>query len=401
MTADLLIRNARPMGGPPADILIQAGRIAGIGPGLAAAAPPGIAAEDARGAIAIPGLVEAHTHLDKTVMGMGWYRNAVGTDLRAMIDNERRARTTLGLDPHRQSMRHALALVGNGTTHIRSHVDVDTDHGLAMLEGVLATREALAAEVTIQIVAFPQSGLVIRPGTADLLDAALRMGADLVGGLDPCAIDRDPRSHLDTIFALADRHGREIDIHLHEAGELGAFTTELILERTRALGMKGRVAISHAFCLGMNDHARTEALIAALADQDIAILTTGAPSREVPQVRRLTAAGVRMGAGCDGVRDTWNPWNRPCMLDRARILALRNNLRADADVELALSVCTAGGAAVMALDGYGLAPGCRADLTLLTGTTLAEAVADAAPRPLTVKSGRVVARDGRALKDAP
>lgn len=395
---DLLLRNIRPMGGAPADILIRAGRIAEVGPALSA---PGIAIEDGAGAIAIPGLVEAHTHLDKTVMGMGWYENAVGTDLRAMIDNERAARTTLGLDPHRQSMRHALALIGAGTTHIRSHVDIDTDHGLAMLHGVLATREALAGQVDIEIVAFPQSGLLSRPGTLELLDAAMRDGADLVGGLDPCGIDRDPKGHLDAIFALADRHGRGIDIHLHEAGDLGAFSLDLILERTRALGMRGKVAVSHAFCLGMPDWPRTDAMLAALADQDVAILTTGAPSREVPQVKRLVAAGVRMGAGCDGVRDTWNPWNRPDMLDRARIVALRNNLRADADVELALAVCSSGGAAVMGVQGYGLTPGCTADLTLLTGRTLAEAVVEGAPRPLTIKAGRITARAGAALTEAP
>lgn len=396
--SDLLLRNVRPMGGAPADLLIRAGKIAEVGPALTA---PGIATEDGGGAIAIPGLVEAHTHLDKTVMGMGWYENAVGTDLRAMIDNERAARTTLGLDPHRQSMRHALALIGAGTTHIRSHVDIDTDHGLAMLRGVLETREALAGQVEIEIVAFPQSGLMIRPGTAELLDAALSEGADLVGGLDPCGIDRDPKGHLDTIFAVADKHGKGIDIHLHEAGDLGAFSLDLILERTRALGMRGKVAVSHAFCLGMNDWPRTDSMLAALADQDVAILTTGAPSREVPQVKRLVAAGVRMGAGCDGVRDTWNPWNRPDMLDRARIVALRNNLRADADVELALAVCSTGGAAVMGVQDYGLTPGCTADLTLLSGRTLAEAVADGAPRPLTVKSGRVTARNGQSLTKAP
>ncbi|MFN3292659.1 MAG: amidohydrolase family protein [Gemmobacter sp.] len=396
--SDLLLRNVRPMGGAPSDILIRAGRIAEIGPALSA---PGLPVEDGGGAIAIPGLVEAHTHLDKTVMGMDWYENAVGADLRAMIDNERAARAALGLDPHRQSMRHALALIGAGTTHIRSHVDIDTDHGLDMLHGLLQTRAALAGQVDIEIVAFPQSGLLCRPGTVELLDAALREGADLVGGLDPCGIDRDPKGHLDAIFALADRHGKGIDIHLHEPGDLGAFSLDLILERTRALGMQGRVAVSHAFCLGMPDWPRTEAMLAALADQDVAILTTGAPSREVPQVKRLVAAGLRMGAGCDGVRDTWNPWNRPDMLDRARIIALRNNLRADADVDLALSVCTTGGAVVMRVQGYGLTPGCTADLTLLAGRTLAEAVVDGAPRVLVLKSGRVTARHGQSLTKAP
>ena len=395
---DLLIRNLRPMGAPATDLLIRDGRIAAIAPGIDA---PGIAAEDAGGAIAIPGLVEAHTHLDKTVMGMGWYENAVGTDLAAMINNERRARRELGLDPARQSMRHALALVGNGTTHIRSHVDVDTDNGLSVLEGVLHTRETLRDMVEIEIVAFPQSGLMIRPGTLDLLDRAMTMGADLVGGLDPCGIDRDPKGHLDAIFALADRHGRGIDIHLHEPGEMGAFSLELILERTAALGMRGKVAVSHAFCLGMPDWNRVEVLLAELAEQDVAILTTGAPSREVPNLKRVRAAGLRMGAGCDGVLDTWNPWNRPDMLDRARIVAQKNNLRADADLALALDLVTTGGAAVMGVMDHRLAVGCPADLALLPGRTLAEAVAMGGPVHLTVKSGRVTGRNGQPLREAP
>lgn len=395
---DLLIRNLRPLGGEQTDMLIRAGVIAEIAPGIQA---PGVATEDADGAIAIPGLVEAHTHLDKTFMGMGWYENAVGTDLRAMIKNERLERRRLNHDPARQSMRHALALAGTGTTHIRSHVDVDTDNGLAAIEAVLETRETLRDVVEIEIVAFPQSGVMIRPGTAELLDSAMAMGADLVGGLDPCGIDRDPKGHLDAIFALAEKFGRGIDIHLHEGGELGAFSMEMILDRTRALGMKGQVAISHAFCLGMPDWNRTEALLAALADQDVAILTTGAPSSAVPDVKRVMGAGLRMGAGCDGVLDTWNPWNRPDMLDRARIVAQKNNLRSDADLALALKVCSTGGAAVMGVQRHGLDVGCNADLALVPGRTLAEAVATGGPVALTVKGGRVTGRMGKPAEKAP
>lgn len=395
---DFLIRNLRPLGHGLTDMLIREGRVAEIAPGIDA---PGVPVEDAAGAIAIPGLVEAHTHLDKTLMGMGWYENAVGTDLRAMIENERSERRRLHHDPHRQSMRHVLALAGNGVTHIRSHVDVDTENGLAAIEGVLQTRDALRDIVEIEIVAFPQSGLMIRPGTTQLLEQAMSMGADLVGGLDPCAIDRDPKGHLDAIFGLAEKHGKGMDIHLHEGGDLGAFSMELILERTRVLGMKGRIAISHAFCLGMADWIRTEALLAALADQDVAILTTGAPSREVPAVKRVLGAGIRIGAGCDGVLDTWNPWNRPDMLDRARIVAQKNNMRSDADLALALDLCSTGGAAVMGVTGHGLNPGCHADLALIPGSTLAEAVATGGPVTLTVKGGRVTGREGISVMEAP
>ncbi len=88
---------------------------------------------------------------------------------------------------------------------------------------------------------FPQAGILREAGTVDQLEAALRVSADVIGGIDPCQLDRDPKGHLDLVFGLAEKYGVEVDVHLHEPGELGVFSTELILERTRALGMQGRV----------------------------------------------------------------------------------------------------------------------------------------------------------------
>jgi cytosine deaminase len=104
--------------------------------------------------------------------------------------------------------------------------------------------------VSVQIVAFPQSGVMRCPGVFDLLDAAIRNGADLVGGIDPLEIDRDPKGQLDGIFAIAGRHGVGLDIHLHEPGEMGLFNVQEICARTKALGLGGKVTISHGFCLG-------------------------------------------------------------------------------------------------------------------------------------------------------
>jgi len=395
---DLLIRNARPMGGPPSDLLIRAGRIAAIGPDLD---PGGAPIEDAAGRLAIPGLVDAHTHLDKSMLGHPWWRNDIGPTIMDRIETERRVKRERALDPHVQSMRHALRSLGFGTTRIRSHVDVDTDQGLAALEGVAETRRALAGQVEIEIVAFPQSGLLIRPGTAELLDAALAAGADLVGGLDPCAIDRDPKGHLDVVFGLAEKHGKPVDIHLHERGELGAFSLELILERTEALSMQGRVAVSHAFCLGMPDRARAAALTERIAALEVRVLTTAPAFAPVPAVKELLAAGVVVGAGNDGFRDVWTPYGTGDMLERAMLLGLRNDLRRDADLELALRLCTEGGAAAMDAPRHRLEPGAPGDVVLLEGETLAEAVAVPAPRALVAKAGRVVGRDGRALAPAP
>lgn len=390
---DLIVRNVRPMGGEPTDILIRNGRIERIG----AAVDTDAVAEDGGGAIALPGLVEAHAHLDKTLWGMGWRRHQAGPSLEDKISTERRLRREWNIDPARQSSRNVALCASHGTTAIRTHVDIDTDQGLSCFEGVSATRERFADFMDIEIVAFPQSGLMIRPGTLELMDCALANGADVVGGLDPCGIDRDPKGHLDAVFGLAEKHGKPIDIHLHEADELGAFSLELIIERVRAHGMNGKVTVSHAFCLGMTDRARAGVLVDELAKENIAIATTAPASRPVPAAAELRAAGVRLCAGSDGIRDTWGPYGNADMLERALFIGLRNNFRRDEDVEYALHICTRGGADVMELDCYGLHEGAFADIVLVEAETVVEAIAARPIRKLVLKRGRTIARDGKTL----
>ncbi|HEY4173758.1 MAG TPA: amidohydrolase family protein [Rhodopila sp.] len=392
MADDLLVRNVHPLGADPADILIRGGTIAAIGLDLAAEGVPVLEGE---GRLALPGLVEAHTHLDKSLLGLPWYRNEVGPRLIDKIDNERAVRKTLPIDPAQQSLRQAMQSLSHGSTFIRSHVDVDTECGVAGIEGVMATQAALADLVTIDLVAFPQSGMLVRPGTVDLMQQALRLGVRTVGGLDPCAIDRDPKGHLDTIFEMADRFGCGVDIHLHEAGEMGLFSMELIIERTRALGMGGRVIVSHAFCLGMPDPSLVDPVVAAIADAGIAIMTTAPASRPVPSVRQLVKAGVVLCAGSDGIRDTWGPYGNGDMLERAMFVGLRNNLRRDDELAMALDVVTTGGAKALGLTGYGLAPGCGGDVVLIAAETVAEAVAQRPNARTVIKRGRVVAQGGK------
>jgi cytosine/adenosine deaminase-related metal-dependent hydrolase len=333
--------------------------------------------------------------MDKTLMGLGWHRHDIGGSLHELIDNERRLRREEGIDSHQQSLRHARAAIATGTTHIRTHVDIDTEIGLTGFAGVQRTKEEMADALTMQVVAFPQSGMLVRPGTVELLEDALRNGADVMGGLDPSTIDRDPVRHLDTVFGLAERYDVDVDIHLHEPGELGAFAIELIAERTKALSWQGRVVISHAFALGGVDEARLAALVDLLLANDIAVMTHGPGGhRAIPNIKQLKAMGVRLCTGNDGIRDSWGPLNTPDMLERVFIVCYRNNLRRDDDIEDVIDVATGGGAGVMKVEGYGLAPGCAADLVLVDGETHVEAVISRPVRHLVLKRGRVVARDG-------
>ena len=396
---DLLIKNVRVLDGEPTEILIRDGRISKVGDNLEAA---DVEVEDAGGRIALPGLTEAHTHLDKSLLGYDWYHNDVGGgNLRAMIDNERQMKERLGLDPHVQSMRHALQTAAFGATLIRSHVDIDTTGGLRALEGVMETAEKLRDVVEIQTVAFPQSGLMIAPGTAELLDEAMKMGADLMGGLDPCGVDHDPKGHLDTIFGLAEKHGKGIDIHLHERGELGAFSLEQILDRAEALGMKGMLTISHAFCLGMPDPARVNPLLERLGALEASIMTTAPASSPAPLVKQMAEHGIHFGAGNDGIQDTWGPYGNGDMLERAKFVGLRSNLRSDAEMYMALDVCAGGGAQAMGMERRELKVGAPGDLVIVDGVAVAHAVVSHKPRKLVIKAGRVTARDGATLMNAP
>ncbi|MBB6486294.1 amidohydrolase [Rhizobium lusitanum] len=385
---ELLIRNVSPFGGERMDLYIVNGRFADSRPDRA------VAEIDGSGCIALPGLVEAHTHLDKNLIGMDWFENRVGPTRNQRIIADRRAKQELGIDARRQAAQQILQTLAFGVLHIRSHVDVDTEIGISNIEGVVETRNAFEDLVDVQIVAFPQSGMLVRDGTLDLMDAALKAGADIVGGIDPASIDRDPIRHLDAIFALAERHGKPVDIHLHEPGDLGAFCLELIIERTRALSMRGKVMVSHAYCLGMLDAGRQQALIDLLAAEGVAIMTVGSPSAPALPLRAMRRAGIVLASGSDGIQGTWEPWGNGDMLERAKYLAQRNGMTNDTDLAEVARICTLRGAEGIALADYGLSSGCYGDVVLVPARTLAEAVALTPQRRTVIRRGRIVVRDG-------
>ncbi|MCX7565963.1 amidohydrolase family protein [Sulfitobacter sp. F26169L] len=395
MTKRLLLKNLRLMGDTSADIAIESGRFLQIAPSIAP--QPDDIIEDCEGALALSGLIDGHTHLDKTLWGMDWHPHAQGKSLQQMIDTERALRHELDMDAKRQSARQVALSLSQGTTAIRSHVDIDTDHGLRLFEGVAETRAHYADVMQIEIVAFPQSGMMIREGTTELMDQALSDGADIVGGLDPCGIDRDPKGQLDAVFGLAEKHGKPVDIHLHEPGEMGAFSLDLILDRTEALAMQGKITVSHAFCLGMQDHARVSDLLDRIAALDVSLATTAPASRPVPSVAACRERGIPICAGNDGIRDTWTPYGNADMLERAMLVGLRNNFRADVEVTWALDTCTVDAARIMGLKDYGLEVGNRADLVLVDVGALSEAVTLRPARRLVISAGQIVARNGQTV----
>lgn len=382
-----VLANARLDDGRLVDIAVRDGRIAAITP----AATPTNGALDLDGRLLVPGFVDGHIHLDKTLLGLPWQPHHPGATVRDRIEAERRQLAATTLSTVERASALARQVIGFGTTRLRCHVDVDPDVGLSNLHAILAVREAFAAALDIQIVAFPQSGILIAPGTADLLDAAIAEGAELVGGLDPAGIDGDIEGHLDAVFAVAQRRGVGIDLHLHDPGPLGAFQLRRIAERSRAAGMQGRVAVSHAFALGdigADEFARTAD---ALASGGVAIMTNGPGKAAMPPVAELTRRGVLVFAGSDNIRDSWSPFGTGDMLERAMLIALRAGFAADEELRLACALAMSHAGRAMGFGAAGIAVGQPADLVAMDAAHIPHAVASRPGLRMVFKRGARVA----------
>jgi cytosine/creatinine deaminase len=381
----MILRNATLPDGSRHDIEIKDGRIAAfLSPSIGESA-----------GLVLPPLVDGHIHLDKTLLGLPWIPNqALGNGVADRIEAERKVRAGRTVSETETGANLVKQVMASGTLHMRTHVDIDNELGLKNLQAILAVRERFRNLATIEIVAFPQSGIARSPGTAALLDEAIAQGADLVGGLDPVGIDKDLDGHLDTIFGIASKRGVGLDIHLHDGGDGGLAQVAAIAERTRANGLKGKVAISHAFALGSvptDSAARTADL---LAETGVAIMSHGPGAATMPPVKMLKDHGVEVFGGSDNIRDAWSPFGNGDMLDRAMTIGYRANFRHDHELLLAFDMVTAAGARVLGLADYGLKLGGPADFVVVDAATVAEAVAARPRRKLVVKAGRVIAKDG-------
>jgi len=381
--------------GNRASIGVAAGRIVAIEADAAKLAPARRRV-DLAGALVLPGLIDGHIHLDKTFMGDRWQPHQpcmAGFDVRERVRFEKAQLAAAAPVVQRAAALVELA-VSCGTTHMRSHVDIDPSAGLANLEGVLAVREHYRDAVSIEIVAFPQSGIMTCPGTAALLDAAVVAGADLVGGLDPDGFDGDATGHLDVVFGIAERRGVGIDIHLHDGGAAGIAELEAIAARTRALALGGRVAVSHAYALGQVAEAAARRTAEQLAEAGVAIMTNAPGDRAFPPVMLLRAAGVTVFTGSDNIRDAWWPYGDADMLERAMLIGYRSGFYTDDELASALDLATASAARALGLADYGVRPGAPADFVAVGARHAAEAVVTRPRTRAVYKAGRLVARDG-------
>lgn len=385
-----VLSGARLDDGKLVDIAMVDGLIAAIDP---AGTPPADAI-DLGGRLVCTGFVDGHIHLDKTMLGLGWQPHRPGDTVAERIAAEKQALRGLAAPTMERAAALVRQAVAHGTTRMRCHVDVDPEVGLDNLHAVLETRARFAHAIDIQLVAFPQSGVIAAPGTAELLDAAIAEGAELVGGLDPAGIDGDLDGQLDAVFGVAARHGVGVDIHLHDGGSLGAFELRRIAGYARDRGMAGRVTVSHAFALGAIDADEFGQTADALAEAGVAIMTNGPGPLPMPPIKRLMRHGVVVFAGSDNIRDAWSPYGNGDMLERAMLIGYRAGFLTDADLRLAFDMANAVAAKATGGPEHALRVGAPADLVVLAASHVPEAVAARPGGRTVLKRGRMVAERG-------
>lgn len=371
-------------------LVIEDGRIAQV---LTAAEPlpEGLSQVDAKGLLALPSFTEKHVHLDKTYLGDRWRACRPVPDIFGRFEIEKNVLPTLATTTKERATQFIETILRNGSTHIRTHVDLYQEVGLRNLEQVQEALAAYEGKLTYEIVAFPQHGL-LRNQCADLVRAAVRQGCDLVGGVDPATVDGDLEASLQQMVEIAVEGNVGIDLHLHDRGALGAFTMKRLAELTIEAGLQGRVAVSHAFALAdLTTEGRAD-LVAMFKEAGVTIISSVPIGREMPPLHQLAQEGVNVAIGCDNVFDSWSPFGNGDILERLGRLAEISRWSNERSLNQAVRFIT-GGRTTLSETGAVAWPkvGDEASLVLANASCVAEAVARRAPRPAVFFRGRLVA----------
>lgn len=399
---DLLIRNASlPDGRTGIDIAVEGGRIALLRPKIDAPAREEI---DADGLLVSPPFVDSHFHLDSTLsLGMP-RRNESGTLLEGIrIWGELKPDLTAEAIKSR-ALAYCRWAIARGTLAIRSHVDVCDDRLLAV-QALLEVRDEMRPWLDLQLVAFPQDGFLRAARARENLIRALDLGVEVVGGIPH--FERTMAEGAASVTALCEiaaERGLLVDMHCDETDDPASRHIETLAREARRLALQGRVTGSHLTSMHSMDNAyvgkliqlMVEAELTAVANPLINITLQGRhdtyPKRRgMTRVKELMAAGVTTAFGHDCVMDPWYGLGSGDLLEVAHMGLHVGHMTGLAEMRACFAAVTSNGAAALHLAGYGLEPGCHADLVLLQARDPIEAIRLRATRLAVIRRGRVIA----------
>ncbi|WP_369823007.1 amidohydrolase family protein [Rhizobacter sp. OV335] len=400
----LFVRNVTlPDGRRGHDVLARDGRIEAIGPQLPL--PEGATLLDGQGWLLSPPFVDAHFHMDAT-LSHGLPRvNQSGTLLEGIaLWGELKPLLTQDALVER-ALQYCDWAVAKGLLAVRSHVDVCDDRLLAV-DALLHVKQQVKPYLDLQLVAFPQDGVLRSPTALGNLKRALDRGVDVVGGIPHFERTMaDGAESVRLLCELAAERGLHVDMHCDESDDPLSRHIETLAFHTQRLGLHGRVTGSHLTSMHSMDNYYVskllplvaEAQVHAVANPLINITLQGRhdsyPKRRgMTRVPELMAAGVNVGFGHDCVMDPWYSSGSADMLEVAQMGLHVAQMTSQAQMRACFDAVTVNSAKILGLDGYGLAVGARADFVLLQARDPVEAIRLRAARLAVVRGGQVVAR---------
>ena len=401
---DMIIRRTRISDEQPLmDIGIADGRIVAIEQAIEQQAGEEI---DAAGRVTLPGFIEPHLHLEKAFLHrrlpprFGTLEEAIR--LTGILKSKQEKQDVL--DRSRQVLDMA---VKNGTVFVRAHPDVDPIQGLIGVETALLLKDEYRDLLDLQIVAFPQEGWLKTSGVQELMEQAVAMGADVVGGCPYNELNwDDTSSHIDKVFELAQKRNLDVDMHVDFADDTQDrrfAATEYIARKTIATGYRGRVSLGHVTSLGSLTPDTLKPIIDLLREADIHIITLPATDtylggrrdeinqrRGLTPVRALHGAGVNVAYSSNNIRNAFTPFGKADPLQIGNLLAHLIQFGTPEHQADILKMSTTNAARAVGLsDQYGLAVGKQADLVILDTQVVADALLDIPPRSWVLKRGRI------------
>jgi cytosine deaminase len=388
------------------DLLLQNTSVGdlGIDAGVFVAPGPAREARDLGGRLVTPPLVEPHIHLD-AVLTVGQPRPNVSGSLFEGIaiwaDRVRDLTVADVQDRVRQVLRWQLA---HGVQHVRSHVDV-CDPQLTALRALVELREEARGLVDLQLVAFPQQGILSFDGGRELMQRAVEVGADVIGAIPHYELTReDGVESVKFAMALAQEHGLRVDIHCDETDDEHSRFVETMAAETIRRGMSGRVTASHTTAMHSYNAAYASRLITNIARAGLHMVTnpldnavlqgrfdSGPIRRGHTRVKQLLEAGVNVAIGHDSVMDPWYPLGHGDPLQAAFVLAHLGHMSGDQELRTLIDMITVAPAAALGVADYGLHVGAPADLVVFDAWSEAEALRLQRPRFQVLRAGRQVA----------
>jgi cytosine deaminase len=402
---DLLIRHAHIRDGEPTqDILIERGMITRVETEIVLPDSASISTIDAKQCVVLPGLIESHVHPDKALLE-DKKPNVSGTLAEAIRNTgELKAQFTLNdvIDRAKTVLKWASA---KGTTILRAHPDVDPISKLVGAQAMLQLKESFRDVMDIEVVAFPQEGIIKAPGTYELLEEAMRQGCTVVGGCpyNEPSVDEAVR-HIEMVFELAERFHASVDMHVDftdDTNDPRYMTTEVICEITEARGMQGHVSLGHVTTLGSvePDHpvfdkiAHAGISIVTLPPTDLYLngrRDTHNIRRGIAPVQTLLSHGINVVYSSNNVRNAFTPLGNADLILGGYLLAEVNHI-GSAQFGLVMDMVTTNAAQSLGRsDHYGLRVGCPGDAVILGSHRIADVIADQPIERTVIKNGRVV-----------